>query len=69
MENKKLTQEEIEKLTSLQQKSNNIVAEFGNLEVLKLQMESRKNDLINFYNDLYRFVNSLLLLTFLRKDC
>jgi hypothetical protein len=51
MENKKLTQEEIEKLTSLQQKSNNILAEFGNLEVLKLQMESRKNDLINFYNE------------------
>lgn len=52
MENTKLTQEEIEKLTSLQQKSNGIIAEFGNLEVMKLQIDARKNDLISIYNQL-----------------
>ena len=52
MENTKLTQEEIEKLTNLQQKSNGIIAEFGNLEVMKLQIDARKNDLISIYNQL-----------------
>jgi len=52
MENTKLTTEEIEKLTSLQQKSNGIIAEFGNLEVMKLQIDARKNDLISIYNQL-----------------
>ena len=52
MENKKLETTEIEKLKELQQRSVNISAEFGNLEILKLQMEARKNDLIGAYNTL-----------------
>jgi hypothetical protein len=52
MENKKLETTEIEKLKELQQRSVNISAEFGNLEILKLQMEARKNDLIGVYNTL-----------------
>jgi hypothetical protein len=52
MENKKLTQEEIEKLTELQQKSSGITTEFGNIEILKLQLEARKNDLINLYSQI-----------------
>jgi hypothetical protein len=50
MENKKLTEEEIQTLKELQQKSSNIVAEFGNLEIMKLQVDARKNELVEIYN-------------------
>jgi predicted HAD superfamily hydrolase len=49
MENKKLTEEEIQTLKELQQKSSNIVAEFGNLEIMKLQVDARKNELVEIY--------------------
>lgn len=52
MENKKLETAELEKLKELQQQSANISVEFGNLEILKLQMEARKNDLVGAYNAL-----------------
>jgi hypothetical protein len=52
MENTKLTIEEIEKLTELQQKSSGITNEFGNIEILKLQLEARKNELINLYSQI-----------------
>lgn len=52
MENKKLETAELEKLKELQQRSVNISAEFGNLEILKLQMDARKNDLVGAYNTL-----------------
>ena len=52
MENKKLDTSEIEKVKELQQRSANITAEFGNLEIVKLQMESRKNDLVAAYSAL-----------------
>lgn len=52
MENKKLETSEIEKVKELQQRSANISAEFGNLEILKLQMEARKSDLVTSYNSL-----------------
>ena len=52
MENTKLTIEEIEKLTELQQKSSGITTEFGNSEILKLQLEARKNELINLYGQI-----------------
>jgi len=52
MENKKLESAEVEKLKELQQTSANLTGEFGNLEILKLQVESRKNDLVAAYNKL-----------------
>jgi len=52
MENKKLEASEIEKVKELQQRSVNITAEFGNLEILRLQMDSRKDELINAYSTL-----------------
>jgi hypothetical protein len=52
MENTKLTIEEIEKLTELQQKSSGITSEFGNIEILKLQLEARKNELISIYSQI-----------------
>jgi len=52
MGNKKLESAEVEKLKELQQTSANLTGEFGNLEILKLQVESRKNDLVAAYNKL-----------------
>jgi hypothetical protein len=50
MEPIKLTEEELEKLVSLQRKSAGVTQEFGNLEIMKLQVEARKNELVAFYN-------------------
>ena len=52
METKKLETTEIEKIKELQMRSANITTEFGNLEVLKLQVEARKNELVNAYSAL-----------------
>jgi hypothetical protein len=52
MEPIKLTEEELEKLVSLQRKSAGVTQEFGNLEIMKLQVEARKNELVAFYNQL-----------------
>ena len=46
----KLTEEELEKLVSLQRKSAGVTQEFGNIEIMKLQVEARKNELVAFYN-------------------
>jgi hypothetical protein len=50
MEPIKLTEEELEKLVSLQRKSAGVTQEFGNIEIMKLQVEARKNELVAFYN-------------------
>jgi hypothetical protein len=52
MEPIKLTEEELEKLVSLQRKSAGVTQEFGNIEIMKLQVEARKNDLINLYSQI-----------------
>ena len=41
METKKLQQEELQQLISLQQKNQDIIMEFGQIEVLKLEIEDR----------------------------
>lgn len=52
MENIKLTQEEIEKLQQIQQQNLAVVNELGNLEVAKLQIETRKEEVVKYFNDL-----------------
>lgn len=52
MDNKKLTAEELETLKEFQQKNNAVVSELGNLEVAKLQMETRRQEILDFYNEL-----------------
>ena len=52
MENTKLTPEEVAKLQEIQQKNAAIVSELGNLEITKLQMESRRANAIEFLNSL-----------------
>jgi hypothetical protein len=49
MEPIKLTEEELGKLVELQKKSTVVVQEFGNVEIMKLQVEARKEELVTFY--------------------
>ena len=52
MATKKLTKKELETITELQQKNQAVVNELGNLEVTQLQIDARKTEILNFYNDL-----------------
>ena len=52
MENKKLTTEEIEKFQLIQQKNNLIVNELGSIELVKLQVEKRRTEALNFLTSL-----------------
>lgn len=52
MENTKLTVEEIEKLQEIQQKNAAVATELGNLEITKLQIDARREDIIKYFNEL-----------------
>ena len=52
MENTKLTVEEIEKLQEIQQQNQALALELGNLEMTKIQIENRYDELVEFYNQL-----------------
>ena len=52
MENTKLTIEEVEKLTRIQQDNAAVASELGNLEITKLQIEARKNEVVEYFNKL-----------------
>ena len=52
MEPIKLTEEELERLVSLQRKSAGVTQEFGNLEIMKLQLDARREELVSFYGQL-----------------
>lgn len=52
MENTKLTQEEISQLQEVRQQSQALVLELGNLELAKIQLENRYDELVEFYDDL-----------------
>jgi len=52
MEPIKLTEEELEKLVELQRKSSMMTQEFGNLEIMKLQLDARREELVSFYGQL-----------------
>ncbi len=47
MDTKKLTSEELETLKEFQQKNAAVVNELGNLEVAKLQMETRRQEILS----------------------
>lgn len=42
MENQKLTQEELQTITELQQKNNAVVSELGQIELTRMAVESRR---------------------------
>jgi len=52
MENTKLTVEELEKLQDIQQRNAAVANELGNLEITKLQIEGRKNEVVKYFNEL-----------------
>jgi hypothetical protein len=52
MEPIKMTAEEIEKFQSIQQKNNLVVNELGAIELVKLQIERRRTEAMNFLTSL-----------------
>lgn len=52
MENTKLTVEEVEKLQDIQQKNAAVARELGNLEITKLQIEARREEIIKYFTEL-----------------
>jgi hypothetical protein len=51
MSNTILTVEEIQQLTETQTQSQQIALELGNLEITRLQLEKRKEEVITFLNE------------------
>ena len=52
MENKKLTQEELQQIEAVQQKSQAVVQELGQIELLKLNLEGRRENVLAFLEEL-----------------
>lgn len=52
MDNTKLTVEEIEKLQEIQQQNQALALELGNLEITKIQIENRYDELVEFHAQL-----------------
>lgn len=52
METTKLLTEEVEKLQAIQQKYNAVVTELGNIEFAKINLESRKEEVLTFLSEL-----------------
>jgi hypothetical protein len=52
MENKKLTQEELTQIEVIKQKSQAITQEFGQIELLRLNLESRRQNAENYLKEL-----------------
>ena len=52
MENQKLTQEELQQIADLQNKNRAIVSEFGEIELVKLNIEARVENAKKFLAEL-----------------
>lgn len=52
MENKKLTQEELSQIETVKQKSQAIIQELGQIELLTLDLKSRKDNALTFLEEL-----------------
>lgn len=52
IENKSLTQEELQSLQTIQEKTQYLIVELGEIELIKLQLENRKNKAVSFLNEL-----------------
>jgi hypothetical protein len=52
MENKKLTTEEIQRITELQQKNNALATELGQIELIKLNLQLRREAAEKFLEEL-----------------
>lgn len=52
MENIKLTSEELAQIKELQDQNQALAAEFGTLEMAKIQIEKHRNELMTYFNEL-----------------
>ena len=52
METQKLTQEELDTIKGLQERSQPVVAEFGNIEVATINLASRKKEVVAYFEQL-----------------
>jgi len=52
METQKLTQEELDTIKALQERSQVVVAEFGNIEVAMTNLANRKKEVVTYFNQL-----------------
>jgi hypothetical protein len=52
MSYQKLTEEEIKTIQEIQQSNQALVNELGSLEVTKIQIENRYDELVEYYNEL-----------------
>ena len=52
MENQKLTQEELQQLTDLQSKNSALVAELGEIEVIRMNLDARRASAEQFLAEL-----------------
>ena len=52
MENKKLSQQELQQIETVKQKSQAVVQELGQIELLRLDLKSRKDDALAFLEQL-----------------
>jgi chromosome segregation ATPase len=52
MSNQKLTEEELKTIKEIQEQNQALALELGNLELTKIQVENRYDELVEFYNQL-----------------
>lgn len=52
MENKKLTQEEMSQIETIRQESQTLIQELGQIELLRLDLKSRKDNALTFLDKL-----------------
>lgn len=52
MENQKLTEEELQRIGELQQKNNAVVSELGQIELIKMNIEARREAAEKFLTEL-----------------
>ena len=59
MENQKLTQEELQQLTDIQQKRDNLMFELSQIGILKLNLQTREDRVKDFHKDLITEENAV----------
>jgi hypothetical protein len=59
MENQKLTQEELQQLTDIQQKRDNLMFELSQIGILKLSLQTREDRVKDFHKELIAEENAV----------
>ena len=59
MENQKLTQEELQQLTDIQQKRDNLMFELSQIGILKINLQTREDRVKDFHKELITEENAV----------